>query len=49
MRTFLPYSKKIMVIFVFLLVLGGTLTFSGSLRGEIDTIGSLGGTLTIEW
>jgi hypothetical protein len=25
------------------------LTFSGSLRGEIDTIGSLGGTLTIEW
>jgi len=32
-----------------LLVLGGTLTFSGSLRGKIDTIGSLGGTLTIEW
>jgi hypothetical protein len=25
------------------LVLGGTLTFSCSLRGEIDTIGSLGG------
>jgi hypothetical protein len=25
------------------------LTFSGSLRGEIDTIGSLWDTLTIEW
>jgi hypothetical protein len=25
------------------------LTFSGSLRGEIDTIGSLGGTLTMMW
>jgi hypothetical protein len=25
------------------------LTFFGSLRGAIDTIGSLGGTLTIEW
>jgi hypothetical protein len=32
-----------------LLVLGETLTFSGCLRGEIDTIDSLGGTLTIEW
>jgi hypothetical protein len=31
------------------LVLGGTLTFFGSLRGDIDTIGSLGGKLTIEW
>jgi hypothetical protein len=26
-----------------------TLTFSGSLRGEIDTISSLGGTLTMMW
>jgi hypothetical protein len=25
------------------------LTFSGSLGGEIDTIGSLGGTLTMMW
>jgi hypothetical protein len=25
------------------------LTFFGSLRGAIDTIGSLGSTLTIEW
>jgi hypothetical protein len=49
MRTFLSYSKKIRVIFVFLLVLGGTLTIFGSLGGDIDTIGSLGGTLTIEW
>jgi hypothetical protein len=49
MRTFLSYSKKIKVIFVFLLFLGGTLTFFGSLRGDIDTIGSLGSTLTIEW
>jgi hypothetical protein len=32
-----------------LLVLRGTLTFFGSLRGAIDTIGSLEGTLTIEW
>jgi hypothetical protein len=48
-RTFLSYSKKIWVIFVFLLVLGRTLTFFGSLRGAIDTIGSLGSTLTIEW
>jgi hypothetical protein len=32
-----------------LLVLGGTLTFFDSLRGDIDTIGSLGGTLTIRW
>jgi hypothetical protein len=32
-----------------LLVLGGTLTFSGNLRREIDTINSLGCTLTIEW
>jgi hypothetical protein len=32
-----------------LLVLGGTLTFFGSLRRDINTIGSLGGTLTIEW
>jgi hypothetical protein len=31
-----------MIIFVFLLVLGGTLTFFGSLGGGIDTIGSLG-------
>jgi len=31
------------------LVLGGTLTFFGSLKGHIDTIGSLRGTLTIEW
>jgi len=31
-----------------LLVLGGTLTFFSSLWGNIDTIGSLGGTLTIE-
>jgi hypothetical protein len=44
----LSYSKKIMVIFVFLLVLGGILTFFSSLGGDIDTIGSLGGTLTIE-
>jgi hypothetical protein len=49
MRTFLSYSKKIRVIFVFLLVLRGTLTFFGSLGENIDTIGSLGGTLTIEW
>jgi hypothetical protein len=32
-----------------LLVLGGTLTFFGSLEGDINTIGSLWGTLTIEW
>jgi hypothetical protein len=38
-----------MVIFVFLLVLGGTLTFFGSLRGNINIISSFGGTLTIEW
>jgi hypothetical protein len=25
------------------------LTFFGSLMGDIDTIGSLGSTLTIEW
>jgi hypothetical protein len=25
------------------------LTFSDSLRGEIDTIGSFGGTLTMMW
>jgi hypothetical protein len=25
------------------------LTFSGRLRGEIDTISSLGGTLTMMW
>jgi hypothetical protein len=31
------------------LVLGGTLTFFGSLRGAIDTIGNLEDTLTIEW
>jgi hypothetical protein len=31
------------------LFLGGTLTFFSSLRGDIDTIGSLGGILTIEW
>jgi len=49
MRTFLFYSKKIRVIFVFLLVLVGTLTFFGSLGGDIDTIGSLRGTLTIKW
>jgi len=30
-------------------VIRGTLIFSGSLRGEIDTIGSLGGTLTMMW
>jgi hypothetical protein len=30
-------------------VIMGTLTFFGSLRGEIDTIGSLGGTLTLIW
>jgi hypothetical protein len=30
-------------------VIRGTLTFSGSLRGEIDTIGSLGGKLTMMW
>jgi hypothetical protein len=45
----LSYSKKFNVIFVFLLVLGDTLTFFGSLRGSINTISSLGGTLTIEW
>jgi hypothetical protein len=38
-----------MVIFVFLLVLKGTLTFFDSLMGGIDTINSLGETLTIEW
>jgi hypothetical protein len=27
----------------------GTLTFFGSLRGEIDTISSLGGTLILIW
>jgi len=32
-----------------LLVLSGTLTFSGSLEGDINTIGNLWGTLTIEW
>jgi hypothetical protein len=30
-------------------VLGRTLTFFSSLRENIDTIGSLRGTLTIEW
>jgi len=45
----LSYSKKFRVIFVFLLVLGGTLTFFGSLREDIELIGSLGATLTIEW
>jgi hypothetical protein len=49
MRTFLSYSKKIRVIFVFLLVLWETLTFFGSLGENIDKISSLGGTLTIEW
>jgi hypothetical protein len=44
----LSNSKKFRVIFVFLLVLGGTLTFFGSLRKAIDTIDSLRGTLTIE-
>jgi hypothetical protein len=37
-----------MVIFVFLLVLGGILAFFVSLGRDIDTIGSLGGTLTIK-
>jgi hypothetical protein len=45
----LSYSKKFRVIFVFLLVLGGILTFFGNLGGDIGTIGSLGNTLTIEW
>jgi hypothetical protein len=49
MRTFLSYKKKIRVIFVYLLVLGGILTFFGNLGGDIGTIGSLGNTLTIEW
>jgi len=31
------------------LSLGITLTIFGSLRGDIDTIGNLGGILTIEW
>jgi hypothetical protein len=31
------------------LVLVGTLTFFGSLGRDIDTIGSLRGTLTIKW
>jgi len=31
------------------LVLGGTLTFFDSLKGDIDTISNFGGTLTIEW
>jgi len=44
----LSYSKKFRVVFIFLLVLGGTLTFFGSLRRTIDTIGSLEDTLTIE-
>jgi hypothetical protein len=48
MRTFLSFSKKIKVIFVFLLVLGGTLTFFDSLMRDIDIIGSLRSTLTIE-
>jgi hypothetical protein len=30
-------------------VIRGTLTFFGSLRGDIDTIGSLEGTLTMRW
>jgi hypothetical protein len=30
-------------------VIKGTLAFSSSLRGEIDTIGCLGGTLTMMW
>jgi hypothetical protein len=37
----LSYSKKFRVIFVFLLAVGETLTFFGSLKGYIDTIGSL--------
>jgi hypothetical protein len=48
MRTFLSYSKKIMIIFVFLLVFGRILTFFDSLGGDINTIGSLVGTLKIE-
>jgi hypothetical protein len=30
-------------------IIRGTLTFSDSLREEINTIGSLGGTLTMMW
>jgi hypothetical protein len=30
-------------------VIRGTLTVFGSLGGDIDTIGSLGGTLTMKW
>jgi len=30
-------------------VIWGSLTFFGSLRGDINTIGSLGGTLTMRW
>jgi hypothetical protein len=30
-------------------VIRGTLTFFGSIGGNIDTIGSLGGTLTMRW
>jgi hypothetical protein len=38
---FVLFQKKIRVIFDFLLVLGETSTFFGSLKGNIDTIGSL--------
>jgi hypothetical protein len=42
-RTFLSYSKIWGHFFFFLLVLGeGTLIFFDSLKGDIDTIGSLG-------
>jgi len=34
----LSYLKKIRVIFVFLLVLGGTLTFFDSLMGDIEIL-----------
>jgi len=41
--------KFFRVIFVFLLALGRTSAFFGSLEGNIDTIDSLRGTLTMKW
>jgi hypothetical protein len=44
----MSYSKKFKVIFVFLLVLGRTLTFFNSLKRDIDTIDNLMNILIIE-
>jgi hypothetical protein len=46
---YLSYWNFFRVISVFLLTLGGTLTFFDSLEGDVNTIDSFGDTLTIEW